>query len=368
MLVVLDPETEWAGNGSLRQRIAEWTRQRGNSQRLYPGAAIWCIKKSSRDLRTKTERWLAWKRVKSDMDQGTLGHDFDPAEIAEIEPEFKDAQSDAREEVWACYRYVLLADAQEPDGLRVIDLGAGHSGAGQTLTGRIVSALKSETLLNESVGAGYIERNWPPALKDSGAWPLASLRKSFLDGSLTRLIDPDTSLRAKIIEFVERGDFGLASGRQPDGDFTRVWFSEPISSDEITFDSDVYLLRKFKAAEIKMKGQRTKSEPEMPPADQPSLDPTVFPPPQPPITEAPVVTAPDQPAMKTVSLTGNIPSEIWNRLGTKIIPKLKSVGEMEIGLEFKATVTADKVANLQNELRQILDDLGMTGKIRIDVE
>ena len=31
-----------------------------------------------------------------------------------------------------------------------------------------------------SVGAGYIERNWPPALKDAGAWPLASLRQSFL--------------------------------------------------------------------------------------------------------------------------------------------------------------------------------------------
>ena len=34
---------------------------------------------------------------------------------------------------------------------------------------RLIAALKSEALLNESVGAGYIERNWPPALKESGA-------------------------------------------------------------------------------------------------------------------------------------------------------------------------------------------------------
>jgi hypothetical protein len=61
---------------------------------------------------------------------------------------------------------------------------------------RVIGALKSEALLNESVGAGYIERNWPPALKDSGAWPLQSLRQSFLNGSLTRLVDPDSARRS----------------------------------------------------------------------------------------------------------------------------------------------------------------------------
>jgi hypothetical protein len=98
--------------------------------------------------------------------------------------------------------------------LKVIDLGAGHSSSGGTLCGRVIGALKSEALLNESVGAGYIERNWPPALKDTGAWPLASLRQSFLNGSLTRLVDPDATLKSKIVEFVTQGDFGLASGKK----------------------------------------------------------------------------------------------------------------------------------------------------------
>ena len=91
----------------------------------------------------------------------------------------------------------------------MIDLGAGHSSSGETLCGRVIAALKSEALLNESVGAGYIERNWPPALKDSGAWPLASLRQSFLNGSLTRLVDPDAILKAKIVEFVSQRRFWL---------------------------------------------------------------------------------------------------------------------------------------------------------------
>jgi len=124
----------------------------------------------------------------------------------------------------------------------VIDLGAGHSSSGETLCGRVIGALKSEALLNESVGAGYIERNWPPALKTAGAWPLASLRQSFLNGSLTRLVDPDSILKGKIVEFVGRGEFGLASGRKPDGNYERVWFQELLAPDEVAFETGVFLL------------------------------------------------------------------------------------------------------------------------------
>src|SRR6185436_5423299 len=134
---------------------------------------------------------------------------------------------------WGGYRFAVVADGQEPDGLKVIDLGAGHSSSGETLCGRVVAALKSEALLNESVGAGYIERNWPPALKAEGAWPLASLRQSFLNGALTRLVDPDAVLKNKVTEFVGRGDFGLASGKKNDGTYERVWFEDQIGTEEV---------------------------------------------------------------------------------------------------------------------------------------
>ena len=213
-LVVADPEAEWSGGGSLRAQIAEWTRQRGKSPRLYPGALVWCLKKPGRDLRDKIELWLAWKRVAREVADGTLGGEFDKSDRAELQSKVKDAEEAAKDEVWGDYRFAVVADGQEPDGLKVIDLGAGHSSSGETLCGRVIAALKSEALLNESVGAGYIERNWPPALKESGAWPLASLRQSFLNGSLTRLVDPDAILKSKIVEFVGRGDFGLASGQK----------------------------------------------------------------------------------------------------------------------------------------------------------
>ena len=72
------------------------------------------------------------------------------------------------DEVWASYRFVALSDTQEQHGLKIIDLGAGHSSASETLCGLIVGALKSEALLNENVGAGYIDRRWPPAFEGTG--------------------------------------------------------------------------------------------------------------------------------------------------------------------------------------------------------
>jgi hypothetical protein len=249
-LVVADPEVEWSGGTSLRAQLGEWTRSRGKSPRLYPGALVWCLKKPGRDLREKVELWLAWKRVAREVAEGTLGGEFDKSDRAELQSQVKESEDVAKDEVWGDYRFAVVADGQETDGLKVIDLGAGHSSSGETLCGRVVSALKSEALLNESVGAGYIERNWPPALKESGAWPLASLRQSFLNGSLTRLVDPDAILKSKIVEFVSRGDFGLASGRKADGSYERAWFEELVPPDEVTFEAGVFLLRKATAGAL----------------------------------------------------------------------------------------------------------------------
>ncbi len=356
-LVVMDPDLEWAGSGSLRQQIAEWTKQRGKSPRLYPGALLWCLKKQGRDLREKIELWLAWRRVAHEVAEGTLGKDFDKTERADIQGKVKDAEDEAKDEVWGGYRFVVLADNQEADGLGKIDLGAGHASAGETLCGRIISALKSNGLLNESVGAGHLDRSWPPALKESGAWPLAGLRQSFLNGALTRLLDPDRVLREKIVEFVIKGELGLASGQKPDGTYERIWYEEQISPDEVAFEAGVFLLTKAKAKALKggakpipegviirgvqpepEEGKRPEKEPEQGPGAQ----------------------------TRTLRLIGTVPPEIWNRLGTKIIPKLKSGADLKIGVDFSVTLRAETSRNMESDLRQILEELGLKDKIKIE--
>jgi hypothetical protein len=356
-LVAADPEHEWSGGGGLRKQLAEWTHSRGKSPRLYPGALVWCLKKPGRDLREKVELMLAWRRVAREVAEGTLGGEFEKSDRAELQSRLRDAEDAAKEQVWGDYRYAVVADAQETDGLKQIDLGAGHSSSTETLCGRVVTMLKSNALLNESVGAGYIERNWPPALRDSGAWPLASLRQSFLNGSLTRLLDPDATLKGKIVEFVGKGDFGLASGTRPDGSYERVWFTEMVTPDEVAFDAGVFLLRKEKAQALKSGGGLILTPPAQPePSPVPPIGPELGPGPT-PIPGAPT---------RTLRLIGTIPPEIWNRLGTRILPKLRSGTELTIGLEFAVTVKAENAAALATELRQILQELGLADKVRVD--
>ena len=221
----------------------------------------------------------------------------------------------------------------------------------------MVAALKSGALLNESVGAGYIERNWPPALKESGVWPLASLRQSFLNGALTRLLDPDAILKNKIVEFVGRGDLGLASGRKIDGGYERVWFQELVAPDEVAFEADVFLLRKATAEALK-----AGRVPEPVPAPGPPSGPVT------PPVPGPAADPDTEPAGQTTTLrlVGIIPPEVWNRLGTKILPKLRSGSALKVGLEISVTLNVVAANNLVSELRQALDELGLAGAVKVE--
>ena len=353
-LVVVDPTEEWIPGGDIAERIERWTRERGRTARIYPGALIWCVRKPGRELRDKVEDWLAWRRVEQEVAQGILGAEFEQADLAEVRASVRDAESVARDEVWAGYRFVTLWDIQASGGLKIIDLGAGHSSGSGSLSERVIAALRSEALLNESVGAGYIDRHWPPAFGESGAWPLTSLRQSFLNGSLTRLIDPDTVLRRQILDFVERGDFGVASGQNGSGTYGRVWYRERMAAEELVFEPGVYLLTRVEAER-----HRTPQEeqPEMPPDDntEREAEESVY-----------VLEIPDQPdARTTLQLAGSVLPELWNRFGTRIMPKLRSGDGLSVNVELSVSVESAQARHLVVELRQTLADLGLNDRVRV---
>ena len=356
-LIVLDPESEWQDGNQVVERIGQWTKERGTSPRLYPGSLVWCARKQGRELRDRVELWLAWQRVAREVAEGVLGAEFDRTDRTEVQTKAKDAEEAAKDEVWASYRFAALADSQEKHGLKIIDLGAGHSSASETLCGRIIGALKAEALLNESVGAGYIDRQWPPAFGDSAAWPLTSLRQSFLNGSLTRLIDPDAILRRKIVEFVSNGDFGLASGAKNDGGFERLWYAESIGVEEVAFDANVFLLTKAKAEALKV----TPGDPHLPPPE-----PLPPPGPEPPPESGPDPVPTPATVNTTIRLAGTVPPEVWNRLGTKVLPKLRSGNDLRVGIDFSVSVSSKFAQDLETDLQQILDDLGLGDQVRVE--
>ncbi|HEX9782102.1 MAG TPA: hypothetical protein VGA56_05125, partial [Opitutaceae bacterium] len=202
------------------------------------------------------------------------------------------------------------------------------------------------------------------AFKDSGAWPLASLRQSFLNGSLTRLLDPDRILRTKIVEFVERGDFGLLSSAKDGAGHDRLWHAEPVGAEEVDFKPGVFLLTKAKALELKAPTTQPPLGPEPGPGPEPGAVPVPGPGPEPGETPGPEPGAGDQ--MTTLRLVGTVPPELWNRLGTKLLPKLRSGKDLTAGVDFSVRVGAAYAKNMESELHQILADLGLGDRVKIE--
>jgi hypothetical protein len=252
--------------------------------------------------------------------------------------------------------FIVFADNAEPDRLRAIDLGAGHSSSNETLSGRVLAALKSQGLLNETVGAGYILRKWPPALDDSGAWPLSGLRQRFLDGSLTRLLDPDKVLRTKIVEFVESGEFGLGSGSLQSGKYQCVWFKEPVQPDEVAFESNVFLLKKEKAAHLTAPPPVT-----VEPGTEPEVTTTV-------VIDGAKVDGLGTEDVLVIRLSGEVPPEQWNRLGTKLIPKLRATNGLRVEILLSGSASAGSARALATELTQIVEELGLQAKLHVSCD
>jgi hypothetical protein len=176
-------------------------------------------------------------------------------------------------------------------------------------------------------------------------------------GSLTRLVDPDLVLRNKIIEFVGRGDFGLASGQDRDGGYERIWFEESVAPDEVAFEAGVFLLHKATAQTLKsapppelVATSEAESRPDIPP--EPTPEPFTKP----------------TPGFETTTLrvVGTVPPEVWNRLGTRILPKLRSGSNLRVGVDLSVTIKSESAASLSMEIREILAELGLSETLRVE--
>jgi hypothetical protein len=369
-LVVLDPSQEWTDNGTTRQNVLQWTRERGRSPRLHPAALIWCVRRSGRDLRTKVEATLAWRKVKKEYLDGSLAGEFDQSDRDEITAKLGDAEEAAKDEVWAAYRYIVLYDNKDESGLQAIDLGAGHASQGETLSARVLTTLKQRALLNDSPGAGYLERRWPEPFKKSGAWPLSALRQAFLNGTLERVLDPDAYLRGRLPQFVANGDFGFASGQKPGGGYSRVWFKpDSLPAEEIAFDSDVYLLLASAAQAYKTQAATLTLEPQSKAAVAGADVATgtgagpLFEPP----TETDAGTMAPTPAkVRSLHISGEIPTEVWQRLGRTLIPKLKTADDLRVALDVSLSVNSDGANGLKQDIEQILEDLNLRGNVKVE--
>ena len=156
---------------------------------------------------------------------------------------------------------------------------------------------------------------------------------------------------------MESGHFGLASGAKGDGQYERLWYAEPIGPEEVAFEAGVFLLAKTKAEELR-------STPGDPPQPQPKPEPSPRPEPQAGPEPGPEPSPEEQ--KTTLRLVGTVPPEAWNRLGIQVLPKLRSGDDLSVGIELSVSVRSQFAQNMEMELKQILDDLDLGDRVRVE--
>ena len=64
--------------------------------------------------------------------------------------------------------------------------------------------------------------------------------------------------------------------------------------------------------------------------------------------------------------SGAAPPEVWNRLGTRVLPKPRSGDDLSVGIELSVRVGSLLAGNMGADLRQILEDLGLSDQVRVE--
>lgn len=173
-------------------------------------------------------------------------------------------------------------------------------------------------------------------------------------------------------EFVQKGGFGFASGQKAEGGYSRVWFKpDSLPAEEIAFDSDVYLLLASAAQAYKSQATTLLMEPQSKAAvagadtQTETVAGPLF---DPPTAADTTATAPTPAKFRRLHISGEIPTEVWQRLGRTLIPKLKTADDLRVALDVSVSVNSDGADSLRTEIEQILEDLKLEGKVKLEWE
>jgi hypothetical protein len=64
-------------------------------------------------------------------------------------------------------------------------------------------------------------------------------------------------------------------------------------------------------------------------------------------------------------IVGEIPHEVWNRFGQKVLTKLRASSELRIKIECDANMSTEITVAMRSDLDQIINDLGLSNSIKI---
>ena len=247
VLAVVAPDLAASDPGTVKW-LSTMTQENGASARTFKSALLWSVAEDGAALHEEARKLLAWRDIEADADTLHL----DEAQTRQLTVQVKTAEGNLRESVWRAYKNVYLL--AEDNTLRKVDLGLIHSSSAATLADLIVSRLRSDDLIADSISAAYVVRYWPPALPE---WSTKAVRDAFYASpKLSRPLRVDV-IRKMIAGGVSGGLLAYVT-KAPDGSYASMQLTA-LHESEVELTDDVYIITRARADEY-LKAQALQAE------------------------------------------------------------------------------------------------------------
>jgi hypothetical protein len=343
-LVVMAPEHGW--ENSLRERtrrlIMDMIQNYRGRGRTYKSGLLFIVAEGSAPLFDEAKTLLALESLEDPAELER--YKVEDRQIQELEEELKEkkhrTERNLKEGVWRAYRRVLLLG--EENELREVDLGLLHPSAAESLVGLIISRLKQEGLLEETISPDFLVRHWPPALEE---WSTKAVRDTFFASpEFPRLLNPDV-LKETIAEGVQKGKFGYRGSQ-----------GMPIIIDESSFravnvevSDQVVLLPRDKA--VSLKGAPPK---ELEPSPEVAKERVVQ-----RELSAPEAVPPVQRMLikGRLSWEGELPPQKWTNFYMKVLTRFATDPSLRLMVRFEVTPETGVLQNQLEEIKMALQEL-----------
>ncbi len=344
--------------------IESLVRESGNSARTYKSGQIWVVADSTRTMRDEATKFLAWKDIQADADSSK----YDESQLDQLRENVKRAERDLREAIWRAFKFIVLLG--KDNKLKVVDLGLVTSSVGSSLVDNVINRLQQDGDVEKGVAAGFLLRNWPPALPE---WSTRNVRDAFFASpQFPRLLFPD-AIKDTIARGVSNGQIAYA-GKHGDGHFEPFVFEQALNADDVEISEEVFILTREAAVKYRdaVKAAASGENPVATVTPPGGLSPVGGTPPT-PIPDAPGGTpAPlssddeitfggQTDFFKRMTWTGEIPPKLWMNFYTKVLSKHAT----DSGLKLKVTIETSPSSGISKEkveeTRTALKELGLGG-------
>ncbi len=342
-LVVMAPEHGWENaererTKNLVRRMVQEYRGRG---RTYKSGLIFVVAEGEAQVLDEARTLLALESLEDPAEQERLR--LEEAQVREIQERKRRSEQKLRELVWNVYRLVLLLG--KDNELQEVYLGRPHPSMGKSLVDIIMTRLKQDGILEETISPDFLVRHWPPAHWER--WSTRAVREVFYASPLyPRLLNPD-ALRETIARGVREGKFAYMV--QLEGNTKRIFQDLNFTADQVEFSDKVWLV----LPEGLPSQTQEPPEGEVKPPLPPEVPPENLPPePQPPVT--PPVFA------RRIGWEGNLPVQGWSQFYLKILTHFATDCTLRIFLRFEVAPEGGISREKEEEIRSALRELGLS--------